>query len=150
MRNWNEISIEKLKARGMVVDHTNPANNRNIVITENNSLLKKVRKKMTHEESDLQIKCVELFRLMYPKLKWRLFSIPNEGKRSLFQAAILVKRGMLPGVLDLFLAVSKYNYRGKYGVNFGGMFIECKSTTGRLSEYQIQFIKEMQKIIYVW
>ncbi len=51
---------------------------------------------------------------------------------------------MLHGVLDLFLAVSKYNYRGKYGVNFGGMFIECKSTTGRLSEYQIQFIKDVQ------
>lgn len=139
MRGWENInSLEKLKARGMVQDFTYQPKNRSIVVEENTLLLKKVKRKMKHEESDLQIKCVETFRMVYPKLRYRLFSIPNGGFRNAITAAIMNAEGSLPGVSDLFLSIPDFKNKR------GGMYIEMKTDTGRLSEYQIAFIKEMQ------
>lgn len=141
MKGWqNSNSIEKLKAKGMVVDYAQQKNNRSIVVKENVELLGKVKRSNLHEESDLQISCVESYRLIYPRLKMRLFSIPNGGWRNAISAKIMLAEGCMPGVSDLFLAIPK----GK----FHGMWIEMKITTGRLSDYQIQFIKEMQLDYY--
>lgn len=129
MRGWETSHIEKLKARGMVVN-ANP-----VIKNPDHKLLKQVRAKMKFTESDLQINCVETFRLIYPRLKMRLFMIPNAGYRNAIQASIMHRQGSLPGISDLMLAIPKNGY--------GGLFIEIKTATGKLSEYQKRFIEEM-------
>lgn len=149
MRGWNSInSLEKLKAKGMVVqDFTHLPKNRainiegNNLVKENTELLKKVKRNNRHEESDLQINCVETFRLMYPKYRWKLFAIPNGNYRTAIGAEILKREGVLPGVCDIFLAVPKSDLKNR--IIIGGLFIEFKTNTGRLSEYQVNFIKEV-------
>ncbi len=128
MKGWTSEHIEKIKERGMEV-------NENKIVSPTPELLKKVKRVMKHNESDLQKRCVETFRLIYPKLKRRLFAIPNGGYRDAIGASILFGEGVLPGVSDLMLAIPKNNY--------AGMFIEMKTEHGRLSGYQENFIKEM-------
>lgn len=130
MNGWTAADIEKLKSLGRVVSKDDRHGNH--IAT----LLGKVKNKMKHDESDLQIRCVYAFRLMYPKLKMRLFAIPNGGFRSAIEAAIMRDEGVLPGVLDLFLSLPKKE--------FGGLYIEMKTDKGRLSNYQADFIKEME------
>lgn len=130
--NWTAGDIEKLKNSGLKVTGLDAQN----IQHENKELFKKVKREMRHEESDLQQRCVETFRLIYPKLKMRLFSIPNGGYRSALEASIMNGEGSMPGVSDLILAVPRKD--------FGAMFIEVKTPTGRLSPYQVRFIKEMQ------
>lgn len=132
--NWTSNDIERLKNKGLTIgNHDNSKH-------KSNPLLTKVKAKMKHTESDLQIRCVEAFRLIYPKLKMRLFSIPNGGYRNAITASILQKEGSCPGASDLVLAIQRKGY--------GAMFIEMKTDAGRLSEYQIQFIKEMREDYY--
>lgn len=137
--NWTSNDIENLRKRGMVA--TSSGLKYNII---ESTLLKKVKRNNRHEESDLQINCLETFRLIYPKYRYKLFAIPNGGRRDSREGERMVREGVLKGCLDLFLAIPRYNFGDKYGVNFGGMWIEIKTSTGRLSDYQIQFIKEMQ------
>jgi hypothetical protein len=120
----------------VVQDFTHQAKNRSIVVKENREVLAKVKKQMRHEESDLQINCVETFRLMYPKLRWLLFSVPNGGFRNSFEAARMVREGMSAGVLDIFICLPNKTYHG--------IFTDFKSERGRLSEYQIEFIKAVK------
>lgn len=137
MKGWTQEAVDKFKDRKPFINPGPVTINK---IINSPVLLKKVRAKMKYEESDLQINCVKMFRLMYPKLKWRLFSIPSGGYRNAITASILKAEGLLPGVSDLVLMIPKNR--------FGAMFIEIKTTTGRLSDYQVQFIKEMQKDYY--
>lgn len=140
---WTISDIERIKNKGgLKVKLTSPlSKDRTVeVITNGKTETVKMRKAMTHEESELQQNCVKTFQLMYPKLKLRLFSIPNGSYRTAITAAILKAEGCTPGVPDVFLAVPKKQY--------GGMFIEFKTTTGRLSVYQIQFIKEVRNDYY--
>lgn len=67
----------------------------------------KRRAKPSHLESDLQIKCVQWFRLTYPKLRYLLFSVPNGGLRSLRTAQMLKAEGALAGVSDLILLLPR-------------------------------------------
>lgn len=133
MKGWENISsIEGLKARGMVV-----------IDTKKSSMhpdLKKVKRPNKHEEDDLQMNCIETFRLIYPKLWRRLYHIPNGGKRDTREAERLREMGVIPGCLDLFFSIPK----GKWH----GMYAEAKTQTGRLSEHQITFIKEMKEDYY--
>lgn len=87
-------------------------------------------------ESNLQINCVNVFRMQYPHLRKRLFAIPNGGKRSVITAAIMKKEGVLAGALDIFLAVPRYPY--------AGLFIEMKTDKGKLTDNQVAFIKEVE------
>lgn len=137
MKGWDLNSLEKLKAKGMVAVFNEST--RSIIVKENTEMLKKVKRSNRHEESDLQINCVETFRLIYPKYRWRLFAIPNGGKRGAMEAARLVKEGVLPGALDLFLAVPRPEKKAY------GLFIEMKTQTGRLSEHQVNFINEIKE-----
>jgi hypothetical protein len=57
-----------------------------------------------------------------------LFAIPNGGARRIVEAVIMKREGVRKGIPDLFLAVP----RGRYH----GLFIEMKTTLGRLSPEQ--------------
>lgn len=89
---------------------------------------------MKKEESILQQQMVTAFRLQYPKLTNRLFAIPNGGSRNIIEAVRLKREGVLAGVCDIFLTVPKKG--------FSGLFCEVKTKQGRLSQNQIEFIKE--------
>jgi hypothetical protein len=101
--------------------------------------------KLTITESQLQKACVTWFRIQYPNLRQRLFAIPNGGSRALItgkngkkfslEAIRMKAEGMLPGVPDMLLAVPKYPH--------GGLFLEMKSETGRLSPEQKAMIAEL-------
>jgi len=90
---------------------------------------------MKHIESDLQIACFKLFRLSFKRLDGYFFAIPNGGRRSLREAARLKKEGVMPGVSDAFLAIPKNNY--------AGLWIEFKTGTGKQTDYQKTFEKNM-------
>lgn len=93
--------------------------------------------KRNHPESALQRVCVKWFRLQYPKYANLLFAIPNGGRRSRIEAAIMKGEGVTPGVPDLFLAIPS----GIWGLH--GLFIEMKSAKGVLSPAQ----KEMDCLL---
>ncbi|WP_206118764.1 VRR-NUC domain-containing protein [Chromobacterium fluminis] len=93
-----------------------------------------VRKRQTEEE-DLQMACVswvELHLRVYPILKW-MFHTPNGGKRSKAEAGRFKAMGVKSGVPDLLL-----NARcGKWA----GFAIELKSSTGAVSDDQVEWIQ---------
>lgn len=94
-----------------------------------------IRKLKSYEESDIQIACVEWFRLQYPKLQKLLFAVPNGSKRTGRQGKRLKDEGMVAGVADLILLYGNYGY--------GSLCIEMKKgKVGRQSEAQ----KEWQKV----
>ncbi len=69
-------------------------------------------------EHDIQVTCINWFRLSYPKYRQHLFAIPNGGARNKIVAYKLKAEGVLKGVADLFLAYPSGGYHG--------MFIEMK------------------------
>lgn len=83
---------------------------------------------MKHVESRIQQACVRWFRMQYPHLTPLLVAIPNGGKRSRFEAAIMKGEGVTAGVPDLLLALPSGNSHG--------LFIEMKSPTGKLTDNQ--------------
>lgn len=88
---------------------------------------------MRHLESALQKNCVQWFRLQFPQMARLLFSVPNGGKRSRVEAAIMKAEGTVGGVADLILLVP----RGKYH----SLCIEMKQGKGSQTANQ----KEWQK-----
>lgn len=104
------------------------------------------------EESRLQVSCVKWFDLQYPKLKLNLFSIPNEGARTVANGARMKAQGRRAGVADMFLAIPEYppNCEGWLKSNEAkfGMFIEFKVGKGKQSEQQIAFQKAVEKQRY--
>lgn len=99
-------------------------------------------------ESVLQIACVKWFRIVHPKLKRNIFSIPNGarigGKMSKkgfpIMASILKAEGMTEGVSDLFLA--------KPIGAFSGLFVEMKTIVGTQSDEQREFLELMASVGY--
>lgn len=83
---------------------------------------------MRHPESILQTQCVNWFRWQYPGYALDLWAIPNGGKRSKVEAAIMQGEGVTPGVPDLFLAVPTFET--------AGLFIEMKYGSNTPSEKQ--------------
>lgn len=105
------------------------------------------RKAPSHEESDIQISCVQWFDVQYPKLV--LYAIPNGGSRTKTRIkgkdvpleSIRMKReGVRKGIADLFLMVASKGYNGLY--------IEMKTAKGTQSEEQKAFEKECLKYGY--
>lgn len=77
-----------------------------------------------HPESQLQQTCVRWFRLQYPQ--YLIFAIPNGGRRSKIEAAIMQGEGVTPGIPDLCIV-------GTRGQVF---FIEMKYGAGKLTDHQ--------------
>lgn len=90
---------------------------------------------MRHEESKAQRSLITWWKLAHRGLgvPWEelLFSIPNEGKRGQIEGGRMKAMGLRPGAPDLMLAVPRGGY--------GGLFIELKTPSGRVSEEQKRF-----------
>lgn len=95
-----------------------------------------------------QVTLVNWFDLQHPKLKGRLFAIPNGGHRHAAVAAKLKREGVRRGVPDLFLPVATATY--------AGLFIELKTLKGRPTKEQkewLEFLNEQgykAEICYGW
>lgn len=105
---------------------------------------------MKHNESKLQQEAVRWFDLQYPKLKLNLFSIPNEGARTVANGARMKAQGRRAGTADMFLAVCKFKWgedsEGEQSVfTCNGLFIEFKYGKGKQNENQIAFQKAVEK-----
>lgn len=92
---------------------------------------------MKTQESDLQIACVQWFRMQYPVYSDVFFAIPNGGKRNVITATILKKEGVLAGVADIFLDVPKKG--------FHGLRIEMKTPKGTQQNTQKAFQAASEK-----
>lgn len=112
-----------------------------ISIAEYKNLLKqgcvvKARRKQQPEE-DLQRACMEWVafnRAAHPRLKW-MIHVPNGGKRPRGEAGKLKAMGVKKGVLDILLPRPSPRRR------WMGLAIELKSSTGRLSEDQVDWLE---------
>ena len=65
-----------------------------------------------------------------------LYAIPNGGLRSQITGAKMKREGVRAGVPDLFLAVAQGDYHG--------MFIEMKTSTGRVQPSQKTMMELLQ------
>jgi len=88
--------------------------------------------KRRHPESELQRMCIRYFRLQYPQYAKLLFAIPNGGRRSVVEAAIMQGEGVIPGVPDLFFAKP-----GPWSRSYG-LFIEMKAPGGKVNRPQLE------------
>lgn len=87
-----------------------------------------LRHRPSDEEHRLQTACVRWFRLQYPRLRHRLFAVPNGGRRDAVTGARLKEEGVLAGVADLILLMPSRSY--------GALLIEMKTPRGRQSPAQ--------------
>lgn len=89
---------------------------------------------MPSAEDNLQIACVNWFRLQYPS-KWRLLFHPaNGGARNAREGAKLKKMGVVPGVNDLILVAKSKP-----------VFYELKTMTGKQSKAQKEFQADIEE-----
>jgi len=65
-----------------------------------------------------------------------LFAIPNGGKRNIVTAVKMKREGVKKGVPDVCLPVPRKN--------FHGLFIEMKSSKGKLTKEQLEWLLNLQ------
>lgn len=87
-----------------------------------------------HQSALIKWSQLPQIRARYPELKL-LHHIPNGGRRDPIEAKHLKAQGVKPGVPDLCLPVARGTYHGLY--------IEMKTETGRPSDNQKWWIKEL-------
>lgn len=107
-------------------------------ITDSRSISKSHRSKShpRHEESSLQIDCVDWFRKNYPQLDRLLFAVPNGGARNAATGRILKAEGVVAGVADLILFVAhRYCH---------ALCIEMKTAKGRQQDTQKAWQKAVE------
>lgn len=97
---------------------------------------------MKREESQLQRNCVKWFRYEYKGMTKVLFSIPNGGYRTPFEAMIMKGEGVVAGVADLFLMEA----RGE----FHGLFIEMKVGKNKQTIEQKEFEKAAKRNLFAY
>lgn len=98
---------------------------------------------MRHLESSEQINLfawAKLSQSKYPELSL-LHAIPNAGKRNVIQGARMKKEGMLAGVSDIMLPVSRNGWHGLY--------VELKVKGGTTSASQKWWIEQTTKQGYL-
>ena len=100
-----------------------------MTITDFHTLIKVHRKNPVHRESQIQRASVKWFRLQYRQFRNLLFSVPNGGCRNPIEAKIMKAEGVVPGVSDLILLVSRKG--------FNSLCMECKTDKGSQSENQL-------------
>jgi len=93
---------------------------------------------MKHLEEDIQICCVEWFKLQYPNII--IHHSPNGGKRNAREAARFRKMGTCPGFPDIFIAKANNKYYG--------LFIEMKAESNRLTQSQTIIIDKLMRENY--
>lgn len=89
------------------------------------------------QEGKLQSECFKWFRYSYPRYRKLFFAIPNGGSRNKLEAKNLKLQGVVPGVVDTYLAVPRKGYHG--------MYIEFKYGKNDLSEDQEDFLKQVSE-----
>jgi hypothetical protein len=93
---------------------------------------------MKTTEHQHQTALVQWFRLQYPKFKLHLFAIPNgahlagDARLRAIKMNAMKAEGLTPGASDLFLMIPKNNYHG--------LFVEMKTTGGKVSDNQKDFM----------
>ncbi len=101
------------------------------------SYRRKNRGKAAHSEHDLQVSCVNWFRLQYPQLL--IYAIPNGGYRTYTTASTMKAEGQTAGIPDLCIPIA----RGSYAA----LYIEMKNgKAGRLSDIQKRMHLRLQKL----
>lgn len=93
------------------------------------------RAKPKHHEEQLQTSCVQWFRLAFSQ--YVCFAVPNGGSRNAIEAARMKQSGTLAGVSDLIVIGNK-----------SILFVEMKTNTGRQSDKQKQFQKDIERLGY--
>lgn len=83
---------------------------------------------------------IEFVEKQYPWLRKHTIYIMNEKKCSVFAGKKLNKQGRLPGASDLFFAWPTNLYFG--------LFIEMKTSSGKLSKVQSEFLFRMNQTGY--
>ena len=91
---------------------------------------------MKHIESSIQRGFVKAFRHQYAGFSCLLFAIPNGGARNKIEASIMQGEGVLAGAADLMLAIPAGGAHG--------LFLECKSPTGKQTDTQRKFQHEVE------
>lgn len=99
-----------------------------------------MRNKLKPEEQE-QIALLEWARLHHDIWPY-LIHIRNEGKRSIYEGAKAKRMGLMKGVSDLFLA--KTCYIEINGHDSSGLWIELKSSKGKLRNVQRDFLIRMR------
>ena len=90
---------------------------------------------MKTTEHEIQVNCVNYFRLRYPK--GLIYAIPNGGQRNVIVAAKLKSEGVLSGVPDLHIPIAKKG--------FHGLYIELKKgKAGKVSDNQLTIMEKLQ------
>jgi len=93
---------------------------------------------MRHNESKLQQQCIKWICLQYPNII--CMAIPNGGKRSRTEAAIMKAEGVLAGAADLFIPKSNKDYYG--------LFIELKIGNNKQTDAQKWFELNVKRDFY--
>lgn len=75
----------------------------------------KPHQKMVQREGQLQIACVQWFRLQYPEFSTLFFHPKNEAESYGKKIAINAAAGVVPGVPDLILALPSIRYEESIG-----------------------------------
>ena len=90
---------------------------------------------MKTTEHEIQVACVNYFRLRYPK--GLIYAIPNGGQRNVIVASKLKAEGVLSGVPDLHIPIAQKGYNGLY--------IELKNgKSGKVSDNQKTIMEKLQ------
>ena len=99
---------------------------------------------MRDTEHKLQVTLVNWFRIQYREYQGLLFAIPNGGQRNVVVAAKLKAEGVMSGVADMLLCVSRKGYHG--------LFIEVKVAKkySHQSESQRIFQSNVEKEGYLY
>lgn len=98
---------------------------------------KKIRKRSSYDEHNLQAAEVRYIRWAYPDLEGVFFAVPNCGKRTIRQAAWLKEEGMKAGVSDMLFL--------KRTSRYGFLCIENKTPKGRQEPEQKVFQYEVER-----
>ncbi len=97
---------------------------------------KSSRGKAAASEHDLQVGCVNVFRMLYPEYDHLLMAIPNGGFRTQKTAVLMKREGVVSGVPDMFLAVPRKGYPG--------LWIEMTNgKAGRVSDNQKEMMSRL-------
>lgn len=97
----------------------------------------KGKRKVSHEESDIQTEFFEKVKLFFPQIPDKLlFAVPNGGSRHKAEAKRMKGEGVKPGVSDVILLIPKKGY--------ASLLIEFKTKTGKQSDDQKEFQRQAE------